>query len=169
MPKKCPLIVGAACRAAQGNACRAAQGNACRAAHRPTRQSRPTRPGFTVLELTITLGVLAVMLLVVGQSVALVAQQRRITQRRELAARTAENVMERVFAKPWNELNTEQLAEVKLPEDVKRDLPGAALKLDVTELEGPPRSRRIQVEVAWKDAAGLVAKPARLVAWRVAP
>jgi hypothetical protein len=127
------------------------------------------RRAFTVLEVTIALGVFAVLLLLVGQTVGLVAQQRRIAERRELAARTAENVMESVFARPWSELTAERLAEIPLPEEVAGELPGAALLVKVTEQDGPPKARRIEVEVSWHDAAGAVSRPARLVAWRYEP
>jgi type II secretory pathway pseudopilin PulG len=128
-----------------------------------------TRRGYTILELTIALGIFAAMLATVGQTVALVAQQRRLTQRRELAQQSAENVMEHLFARAWDELTAEKTAEVKLPEGVERDLPGASLKIELVEQAGPPPARRIKVAVGWNDAAGPVSTSATVTAWRYQP
>ena len=127
------------------------------------------RSGYSLFEIIISLGVLAVVLVVVAQSVTLVARQRRVTQRRQLALQAAENSMERLFTLPWVELSTEKLMGEALPREFTSGLPGAALKIDVDEEAGPPSAKRLQVEVSWTDTGRMVGRPVRLTAWRYEP
>lgn len=126
----------------------------------------PPRRGYTILEATIALGVLAVALVAVAQSVVLAAQQRRVTQRRQLARQAADNALERLFALPWKDLTPETAATTKLLAGVEDYLPGATLTVAVEEVAGPPQAKRVRVEVGWNDAAGAVASPVSLTAWR---
>lgn len=128
--------------------------------------TKVTCRGYTILEIIIALSILLLVMLVVGETVGLVAQQRRTTQRRQLATQTAENLMEHQFARPWNELTAEKLAEEKLSPEAERELVGGTLKVDVEELAGPPAAKRLRIEVGWTDGAGPVPRPVRITAWR---
>lgn len=129
-------------------------------------RTKVTCRGYTILEIIIAISILLLVMLVVGESVGMVAQQRRTTQQRQLATQTAENVMEHLFARPSNELTTEKLAEEKLTPEVERELIGGTLKVDVEELAGPSAARRLRIEVGWTDGAGPVPRPVRITAWR---
>ena len=76
------------------------------------------------------------------------------------------NVMERVMVLPWDELTTETTARFELPDESAVGLDDPQLSITVTDAEGPPSSKTIEVALAWRDQADRLVDPVRLVAWR---
>ncbi len=73
--------------------------------------------------------------------------------------------MERLAARPWNEL-TPQTAAAQLSPAVRSRLPGAELKVEVTTSPAEPLAKRIAVTLCWKDHSGQFTKPVTIVTWR---
>ncbi len=131
----------------------------------PSSRHRLHRRGFGLIEMTVAIMLLAVGMVVTVQVVGWVATERRAVERRERAALEASNLMERAAARPWDALTAEGLAPVGLADAARRALPGSAVSWAVAELDAPPRSKRVTLEVRWRDRAGRSEAPVRLVAW----
>jgi len=125
-----------------------------------------TRRGLTLLEVTVTSLLLAVLFAVSMRMVGATAARRRAAEDRRAAMREAANVMERLAVRPWNELTPEAVADLRLSNEAANALRGATLKIDVTDQPGEPQGKRIVVEVHWRDSAGKSLPPRRLTAWR---
>jgi hypothetical protein len=123
------------------------------------------RPGFGLIELAITGVLIAAAMATTLQVVGWVALDRRAVERRERAVLEASNLMERIAARPWDELKTEALSLLKLSETASRFLPGSTLELKVEPTEEAPARKKLTVEVRWRDRSGRPEAPVRLVAW----
>jgi prepilin-type N-terminal cleavage/methylation domain-containing protein len=141
------------------------------------------RRGFSIIEMIIAGTILAVLMTISLQMMAVSTRQRQAAQDRLAANQEAANAMERLAALPWERLTPEGVAGVKLPEDAPpegdrpaagaasqspRALPGATL--DVAIADAPPEAdalpaRRVTVAIEWLDRGGSRART-ELVAWR---
>ncbi len=70
------------------------------------------RSGFGLVELALTGFLLAVAMTLTLQVVGWIALNRRSTERRERAIVEASNLIERIKARPWDDLKTESLANL---------------------------------------------------------
>jgi type II secretory pathway pseudopilin PulG len=123
------------------------------------------RRGMTLFELVAAAAVLGALLVVCVQLLAATTQQRRIADQRQLALLEVQNTIERLAARPWNEL-TPQTAAGKLSPALSRRLPDAELKVEVTASVAEPQAKRIAVSLRWKDYSGQFTKPVTIVTWR---
>jgi hypothetical protein len=128
-----------------------------------TRASR--RPGFGLIEMAVTGVLIAAAMAATLQVVGWVALERRAVERRERAVLEASNLMERIAARPWDELSAEALASTRLAGASAAFLPGSTLEIKVAPSEDAPARKRITVEVRWLDRSGRPEAPVRLVAW----
>jgi Tfp pilus assembly protein PilE len=125
------------------------------------------RRGITFLELLVAVVMLVALLAVLAQILAVVAGQRRHAARRLLAVEEVANVMERVAALHFKQLETEQLDGISLSAKAAESLPEAQLTVEVTpDQTGPSSAKRVTVELIWKNRAGQTNRPVRLTAWR---
>ena len=129
------------------------------------------RRGMTMMELIVAGALLATLLIVCLKMFDAAADWRRKCDRRRLARIECENVMERMAALPWDKLTSETAAEQRLPENVVRMLPGAELKVEITDSppEEKPAWRRIVVSIVRRDTAGETMAPLVLTTWRYFP
>jgi prepilin-type N-terminal cleavage/methylation domain-containing protein len=122
------------------------------------------RRGMTVLELVVAAAILGTLLAVSLQLLAATAQQRSVADQRQFAVLEAENMMERLAARPWAEL-TPQTA-VPLSPAVRARLPSAEVKVEVAPAPNDPLAKRIVVALRWRDQTGQFVQPVRIVTWR---
>jgi len=139
------------------------------------------RRGMTLLEALVAGVLLAAMMTICLQLFAAVAAERRAMENRQTAAQDAANLMERLIARPWNELTPSarrgkaeggrgnsafrlQPSAFGLPPSC-RSLPGGSVEIELITAAGQPEAKRITVSVHWQDRSGPAA-PVRLVAWR---
>jgi prepilin-type N-terminal cleavage/methylation domain-containing protein len=123
------------------------------------------RRGMTLVELMVAAALLGAIMVVCLQLLAATAQQRRHADQRRLALLEVENAMERLAARPWNEL-TPQTAAAQLSPSIRGRLPGAELKAEVTASAAEPLAKRIAVTLRWRDGSGQFTKPVTIVTWR---
>lgn len=125
------------------------------------------RRGVTLLELAVAGILLGTLLTVCLQMVGATAARRRAVEDRQTAMLEAGNVMERLAARPWDELTPEAVAEIELSSEARESLLEGRLEVDVTR-GGPdePDAKRVAVLVRWNDRSGKPQRPVRLVAWR---
>ena len=124
------------------------------------------RRGMTLLELVVAGALLGTILVVCLQLLAATAEQRRAAEQRQLAVLDVENAMERLAARPWDELTPQAVAAGQLSFSVRSRLPGAELKVEVTAPSAEPLAKRIAVSLRWQDRSGQFTQPVRIVTWR---
>lgn len=130
-----------------------------------SRTSR-SRPGATLIEVTVALVILAAAMLALAQMVALAARQRRLTEARRLAMEEVANQAERVAALPWDKVQPDEFTGWEPSAGLTSALPAAECKANVTPEPGPPAARRVRLEIHWTDAAGQAAPPVGLTLWK---
>ena len=124
------------------------------------------RRGFTLLEISAAGILLAVMMTICLQFFRATAAQRRAIQDHRTAIREADNLMERVCARPWEELTPEGVAGVQLSEEARRALGGSQVEIDVTQPDDEPDGKRITVLLRWPAGPDQPDRSVWLVAWR---
>ena len=129
-------------------------------------EKMPKRRGFTLLELGAAGIMLVAMLAVCLQFFRAAATQRRALQQRRTALRAADNVMERLCARPWEQLTTEHARDLPLGEQVRSTLPGSELTIEIVQSDQDPAEKRITVQVRWPGGHGQPDRSVRLVAWK---
>jgi Tfp pilus assembly protein PilE len=129
------------------------------------------RRAFTLTEIAAAAVMLAVMLSVCLQLIRATGVQRRGLWARQAAMQEAANVMERLCARPWEELTPEAAGEFQLSEQVPSAASGAQLVVEVGEPEKDAaaeslEAKRIAVVVRWPAERGQRDRSVRLVAWK---
>lgn len=122
------------------------------------------RVGSMFLEVCVASVVAAATLAMIAQLLTLASRQQRINALQRQAACVAGNVMERIMARPWEELAPDKLQPLVSSEELA-SLPEADVQIEV--LAGQqPESREIRVSVTWTSPRGQPRPPVQLVAWR---
>ena len=128
--------------------------------------TKQQRHGFTLLEIVVSGALLAVVLTVSARMVWTIARQREAILDRQTALCEAGNVMERIFARPWDQLSDEALQSVRPSDDFQRALPGGKLSIELTSLAEDPAAKRILVKLSWMHEPDQPDRSVQLVALR---
>jgi type II secretory pathway pseudopilin PulG len=120
------------------------------------------RPGFTVLETIIAIGVLASTAVLVAQTGTWSLYERARTEERLAAMEAAANELEAARARPWDDLTPEWAASRKTPENLANQLLDVELTVRVAAEADRPRVKRVTVDVKWTDRTGKGAPPITL-------
>ncbi|HTI51908.1 MAG TPA: hypothetical protein VL475_13185 [Planctomycetaceae bacterium] len=124
------------------------------------------RAGFTLFELTIASILLGAVMLTAIPTLAWIARVRQAAERQQVAVLGVGNLMERLTARPWDEITPETMAAMALPENLAAQLPGADLRISVVTRPGAPRAKQVTIELRWEESsAGTQSPPVRLTAW----
>ena len=125
-----------------------------------------SRRGFTIIEAVAASLVLGALMMTTVQMLAWQAAQRRAIDRRQLAVAEVNRVMDRLMWEPWGRLTPERVQLETLSSLAARSLPGASLKVALTEsAQERLQAKRVRVEIRW--AAGTSSMtPVALSAWR---
>jgi type II secretory pathway pseudopilin PulG len=127
--------------------------------------TRAARRGITITEVVVSLGMLSALGTLVAQWLVVTSAQQAREQEHRLAAQTATNLMEQLFAQPWDKLtqeNSAALATLTIDsenEDLQCSVEITAVEPDETRLE----CKRIHVRVSHAAARF---PPVDLMAWR---
>jgi hypothetical protein len=126
-----------------------------------------SRRGSLLAEVAVSSVMLVIVMGMTVKILGWVALERRAAERREQAVLEAANLMERLAARPFEEVTPELASQCALPASAGGFLPGADLKVDVTETRpGPGRiAKRIGIQIRWKDRGGEPVAPVRLTSW----
>jgi Tfp pilus assembly protein PilE len=124
--------------------------------------------GSMLLETAVACVLLAALAGVCLKSFAAAAAQRLAIDQRQIALREAANLMEKLTAIPWDEVD--KTADKPFVEAAQKSLPkeldDAELKVEVTPAEGEPAAKRLAVTIRWQDKDNQWVQPVRLTAWR---
>lgn len=121
--------------------------------------------GFTILEVTVSLAMVALAMVLAVQSMIGLGRTRRSDEQRSLAIQEAANLMEAIQVRSWDELSNEQVSAMKFSEQFQSRVPKATLNISIT-LVDEPAAKRITIAIARPDPAGRSVTLAVLTAWR---
>ncbi len=124
-----------------------------------------SRAGFSLLEMFVAAVVFGTVLMTFLPLMQSVGTQQRMTDQRLLALREANNMLEQLSQRKWNELTADELAKMTLPDDVKSRLPQAALQIDLSEPAEQPPSKRVAVKLSWTPRSGQAPQSVQLATW----
>ena len=125
------------------------------------------RRGYGLIELAVTGVLLTTMTLLTLQLVGWVAKDRQSIGRREAATILVANVLERVLARPFDEITKDGLSP--LVKELMADRPPTLgfLRVEITPtapVDGLTQ-KRITVEVSWPRNLAEIGSPVRLIGW----
>ncbi|MBN1588147.1 MAG: prepilin-type N-terminal cleavage/methylation domain-containing protein [Pirellulales bacterium] len=128
------------------------------------------RRGFTVLEMMVAAALLAVAATLCLQMVMLDTATRRAAAQRRLATREAANLVERLMARPRDQLTRETAEALELSPEAVEKLPEARLAVEFDEsADDGPSATRLTLTLTWQGRSGQTVRPVRLVAWHYGP
>jgi hypothetical protein len=119
-----------------------------------------------LVELAVAGVVTGTLLLVCVPLISGTLAQRKSIDRRQIALFELENVMENVTARDWDDLTPSILGKIEIAAWAKRQLPGAELKIDVSQVSEKPIGKRITAAIHWTDSGGRPIAPISLTTWR---
>jgi Tfp pilus assembly protein PilE len=115
------------------------------------------------MELIAAVAILMVLLAICLEILGAAAAGRRAAAGRQAAVLEAANVLERVAARPWDELEAEK---AQLSPAARALLPEAELKIVVAAAPDEPEAKLITVSLRWQGSNSLPVPPVCLSAWR---
>ncbi|WP_158633449.1 hypothetical protein [Tautonia sociabilis] len=120
----------------------------------------PGRRGFSLIESTIAVLLLMTAMATTVRALAWVARDRRAAERRAVALREAENLLDRLS------LADPEAAPPALSDEAATSLPGGEVVIDRRPEEGEgPAMERLSVTIRYEDRPGEPARPVRLTTW----
>jgi Tfp pilus assembly protein PilV len=123
------------------------------------------RAGFTLIE---SCSAAALLIAALSLAVALltgVARQRQAASLHAQAVLTADNLLERITAEPYESITSEHAEQLLRDQHLSEVLPESEAKIDISTEGGPPPGKRIIVEIAWQPRAGGPAARHRVASW----
>jgi hypothetical protein len=125
----------------------------------------PPRRAFTMIEIALAAGPLAVAMTATVQVLGWVALERRAVERRQWAVLEVANLMEHLAAEPWDRITPESARALARSEEIRQKLPGPELSITVDEDQTDRGAKRLAIRLRWRNRAGAWEAPVRLTAW----
>jgi hypothetical protein len=129
----------------------------------------------TLFEVCVAAALLTVFVGSAGHVVGAFAVGERTVERRALAQRAVDNLIEELLSATPEQFESllataaenspEQLAAEKLSESVRERLPGSRLSYRVESEAEPLPARRVTLRLDWTTPRGQTARPVRLTGW----
>jgi len=123
---------------------------------------------MTILELTVSLFILTTAMLAIVQLLSATAGQRRTIEQRRIALQAVANEAERVARLSWDEATPDKLTSWEAPAELTAILPSAKCTAEVSDEAGPPKARRICLQVDWTNSVGQPVEPTAVTIWKFA-
>jgi hypothetical protein len=94
---------------------------------------------------------------------------RRTAERLQLATEELNNQLERLTARPWSELTSETVKDIRITSSTAAALPNGELRIHLHKVEKPAPAKRLDAELRWQDRGDMWRPPVRMTAWVFAP
>jgi hypothetical protein len=126
-----------------------------------------SRRGSLLAEVTMATVILVIAMTLTLRVLAMVALERRDFERRQRAVIEVANLMERVTAVPFDQVDPELARGMTLSDAGRRLLPDSDLAVDVQPKAGGGGrpAKRISIKLRWRGRSGEWAAPVRLTSW----
>lgn len=121
------------------------------------------RPGFTVLEIVVALGVLSVVMVFVAQLATWALAERARADDQMAAVECTANVLETARTRAWADLTPEWAAGQQVPADLTDRLSDAVLTIRVEPEPDRTRVKRVTVELRWQLGNGVPTRTVTMV------
>jgi type II secretory pathway pseudopilin PulG len=131
-------------------------------------QCRWPRRGITLLEVTVAVGMLAVLLATSVQMLHVFTIQHQAAERHAVALQAVQAIAEQAANIRWDELTSQSAGQLTLPPIAASRLPAARLSLTVENEVEPVVAKRIMITLTWNAPNGRQARPVRLTCWAYA-
>jgi Tfp pilus assembly protein PilV len=120
-----------------------------------------------VAEVTMAAVLLMIAMTLTVRVLGMVALQRRNSERRQRAVVEVANLMERITAYPFEQVDPGLAGRMTVSDAARQSLPDCELKVDVAASEpGAGRSaKRIAIKLRWRGRSGEWEAPVRLTSW----
>ncbi|MFK7778081.1 MAG: prepilin-type N-terminal cleavage/methylation domain-containing protein [Gimesia sp.] len=123
------------------------------------------RNGFSLIEMMVAGVLLTTVMMIVVPSIYWVHRERRQTEHYQLALVEVENLMDRVVALPFADVNQPTVEKLVLSESALRQLNDANLEIEISDTDQFEQMKKIQISLSWLDHRGLKVAPVRLTSW----
>jgi prepilin-type N-terminal cleavage/methylation domain-containing protein len=123
------------------------------------------RRAFTLVEVALSLLLLAIAMSSTVKVFGWVAAERRDSERRQWAIQEVANLMERLTALPWDGVTPGAAGRMPLSEEARGKLPGAELAVDVGKPDPARGEKKVAIRLRWKKRGGDWDAPVRLTSW----
>lgn len=128
-----------------------------------------SKNGFTLAELMIALGLLAAAGAVMAPLIVAVAAQRQAAEERQLGLILAENRLDGLLTKSWNELMPAAAETFSATNTDSLPVSLTDLQERIAIIDRPDdAARQVVVELRWKNRAGDFTTPVRIAGWKFA-
>jgi prepilin-type N-terminal cleavage/methylation domain-containing protein len=124
--------------------------------------TRQKRNGFTMVEMTVTLALVAVLSVVVAQCVVWSMRERVRLAAHQAALELAANTLESARAQPLDKLDKAWAESHTVPSDMEAILPDGKMLVTVETMQDLPQSRRVTVEIRWQLEPNLPGRSVQL-------
>ncbi len=121
--------------------------------------------GFTLVEMMVSGILLTTVFMIVVPSIYWVHREQRQSEQRQVAIVEVENLMERVAALPFRQINQPTVDKYVLSEGVLQKLPEADLKIQIEETSDLPLMKKIQIQLGWRNPRRTQLQPVQLTSW----
>jgi type II secretory pathway pseudopilin PulG len=105
---------------------------------------------MTLVEVTAALAILAVLVVIVAQSITWSLRERSRAAAYQAALELATNTLEAARAQPWEQLDKTWADAQAVPSEVKLLLPEGKIHVTVEPGQPVPGARRVKTEVTWQ-------------------
>jgi prepilin-type N-terminal cleavage/methylation domain-containing protein len=122
------------------------------------------RSGFTILELIVSIGLLAILMTTSIQMLRLASRQQRAMERRAAELQTVQAVAELAGNLPWDQITPAVVKQIQIPDRAKPFLPDGKLNIEMAD-ETDPIARRISLELGPSSSTGKPGGITRLTTW----
>src|SRR5262249_27125752 len=112
--------------------------------------SHKRRPGFTLLELTVAALIIAILFVIVAQSISISLRERARSASRQAATELAANILEGARAQPFDKLDKSWADAQVIPTETADLLPQGKIAITIEPEKSSPHAKRIKVEVQWR-------------------
>lgn len=112
------------------------------------------RRGFTLIESCAAAALLAAVLGIAVALLTSIARQRQSASLHAKAIIIADNLLERLTAEPFDAITADRANELQQASSLRELLPDGMAAITVTDVDGPPPGKRIEVKLEWQARAG---------------
>ncbi len=128
----------------------------------PGQRQRARRTGFTLVEVTVSLAVIAIVGVILAQVVAVSLRERARSASRQAALELAANLLESARAEPLHTLNADWAKSQTVPTAMAELLPGGNVLAAVSPDAKALNAKYVSIEIRWREADGMPEESVRL-------
>ena len=108
---------------------------------------------------------LAATLAIVISLLTAVARQRNAADLHAQAVMAADNLLERITSEPYESITAQRVADLKSASNIAEMLPDAVVEAKVSDENGSPPGRRIEVDIGWRTTGASPPSRHKVATW----